>query len=468
MKTSIFKNYKSIKNEVKASIWVCYILAILPVFTIILDCVFKIFNVTNLDFLHLYSQYTYLLILFPIIFILVDVIAVLSGKRRLRFSFKEFISSYSEIIPLAMCFLLIITSSIIQSIQDSSLNGFTTDVSNPYLLATGFPIILLIAMCFLFGFGIKNRNIATHILFTVAICSSILCILILIDPKCDLFFHNPSNTNWSSVFCNSNYFGLYLTISVLLLSGLFSFSTLKTNRWLSFVALTLHLFVLFLVNTFSSMLAIFIALITLFILQNVRLKKFSFLSLLPLLSFIVISLIVQLFAQNYYSKYIGFFAEIKQLAIDIKNIFTDYSSTLADNAGTGRFKLFKDAFKQILNHLLLGNGNTYANPHSAYLQLAEIWGLPCLTFLIISFIMSIIKFFKYFNSQSSISLITFTIIEGFLICSMFCSIMPHITPLFAIIFGIFVRYYNIDIKKFKLQKTINTDGIIITDTNVLN
>lgn len=467
MKTSIFKNYNSIKNEVKASIWVCYILAILPVFTIILDCIFKIFNVTNLSFLHLYSQYTYLLIIFPIIFILVDIVAVLCGKRRLRFNFKEFILSYPEIIPLAMCFLLIITSSIVQIIQDSSLNGFTTDVSSPYHLATGFPIILLIAMCFLFGFGIKNRNIATHILFAIAICSSILCGLILIDPKCDLFFHNPSNTNWSSVFCNSNYFGLYLTISVLLLAGLFCFST-KTMRWLSFVALLLHLFVLFLVNTFSSMLAVFIALITLFILQNVRLKKFSFLSLLPMFAFVAISLIVQLFAQSYYSKYIGFFAEIKQLAIDIKNIFSDYNSTLADNAGTGRFKLFKESIKQILDHPLLGNGNTYTNPHSAYLQLAEIWGLPCLTLLIISFIMSAIRFFKHFNSQSSLSIITFIAIEGFLICSLFCSIMPHITPLFLMIFGVFVRYYNIDIKKNKLQKTIKTDGIIITDQNVLN
>lgn len=467
MKTSILKNYNSIKNEVKASIWVCYILAILPVFTIILDCIFKIFNVTNLSFLHLYSQYTYLLILFPIIFILVDIIAVLCGKRRLRFNFKEFILSYLEIIPLAMCFLLIITSSIVQIIQDSSLNGFTTDVSSPYHLATGFPIILLIAMCFLFGFGIKNRNIATHILFAIVICSSILCILILIDPKCDLFFHNPSNTNWSSVFCNSNYFGLYLTISILLLAGLFCFST-KTMRWLSFVALLLHLFVLFLVNTFSSMLAVFIALITLFILQNVRLKKFSFLSLLPLFAFVAISLIVQLFAQSYYSKYIGFFVEIKQLAIDIKNIFTDYNSTLADNAGTGRFKLFKESIKQILDHPLLGNGNTYTNPHSAFLQLAEIWGLPCLTLLIISFIMSTIRFFKHFKSQSSLSIITFIAIEGFLICSLFCSIMPHITPLFLMIFGVFVRFYNIDIKKNKLQKTIKTDGIIITDQNVLN
>ena len=465
MKTSILKNYNSIKNEVKASIWVCYILAILPVFTIILDCIFKIFNVTNLSFLHLYSQYTYLLILFPIIFILVDIIAVLCGKRRLRFNFKEFILSYLEIIPLAMCFLLIITSSIVQIIQDSSLNGFTTDVSSPYHLATGFPIILLIAMCFLFG--IKNRNISTHILFAIVICSSILCILILIDPKCDLFFHNPSNTNWSSVFCNSNYFGLYLTISILLLAGLFCFST-KTMRWLSFVALLLHLFVLFLVNTFSSMLAVFIALITLFILQNVRLKKFSFLSLLPLFAFVAISLIVQLFAQSYYSKYIGFFAEIKQLAIDIKNIFTDYNSTLADNAGTGRFKLFKESIKQILDHPLLGNGNTYTNPHSAFLQLAEIWGLPCLTLLIISFIMSTIRFFNHFKSQSSLSIITFIAIEGFLICSLFCSIMPHITPLFLMIFGVFVRYYNIDIKKNKLQKTIKTDGIIITDQNVLN
>ena len=465
MKTSILKNYNSIKNEVKASIWVCYILAILPVFTIILDCIFKIFNVTNLSFLHLYSQYTYLLILFPIIFILVDIIAVLCGKRRLRFNFKEFILSYLEIIPLAMCFLLIITSSIVQIIQDSSLNGFTTDVSSPYHLATGFPIILLIAMCFFFG--IKNRNISTHILFAIVICSSILCILILIDPKCDLFFHNPSNTNWSSVFCNSNYFGLYLTISILLLAGLFCFST-KTMRWLSFVALLLHLFVLFLVNTFSSMLAVFIALITLFILQNVRLKKFSFLSLLPLFAFVAISLIVQLFAQSYYSKYIGFFAEIKQLAIDIKNIFTDYNSTLADNAGTGRFKLFKESIKQILDHPLLGNGNTYTNPHSAFLQLAEIWGLPCLTLLIISFIMSTIRFFNHFKSQSSLSIITFIAIEGFLICSLFCSIMPHITPLFLMIFGVFVRYYNIDIKKNKLQKTIKTDGIIITDQNVLN
>lgn len=468
MKNFKFSNYNAIKNEVKSSIWVDYILACLPIITILLSCIFAIFNIYNPNFLHLYSQYTYLLVGFPLLFIAIDVCGVLLGKRRFRFNCKDFISKYYEIVPLTICILLILISSIVSLVQDNSLNGFTTNVSSPFTLAIGFPIILLISMCFLFGFGVKNRNIATHIMLAVCLCSTLVCVLALIDPKCELFFHKPSNIYWSSVFNNSNYFGLYLTLPTLLLAGVFAFSSSKRLAWASFCAFIVHTLVLFLVNTFSSMLAIFIALITLFVVKNVKNKKFSIRSTLLIITFVGMSLIVQLFASNYYSKYIGFFNEIKILASDIKNIFTDINSTLAESAGTGRFKLFKNSVKTILQNPIFGSGNTYANPHSAFLQLAEIWGLPCLTLLIVSIILSIIKFFKYCRYFSTLSLITFFAIEGFLICSLFCSIMPHIAPLFAMISGVFCRYSNIDISKQKLQKSITTPGIIITDQNVLN
>ncbi len=466
MKKQLFINYKSIKNEAKSTIWVSYILSFLPILTILLDLIF--WSSTKYNFLNLYSQYIYLLILFPLLFILIDVSLVVLGKRRFRFSLSEFLKRYFEIIPLMLCLILIIVNSTIQAISSPSQNGFTTSVLSPFGVGLGFPIILLIAMCFVFGFGLKNRNIAEHILFAIAITSTLLCVLILIDPKCTFFIHNPSNDVWSSVFNNSNYFGLYLTLPTIILAGMFTFRKNKLVKISSIFAFLLHCVVLFLTNTFSSMLGVLLGLIFMVIFKQFYRKKFDLLAFLPLVIFIGASFIVLPLASSFYSKYIGFFKEIQNLIFEIKEIFKNPNSTLSDNAGTGRFKIFKDSVARILDNPVLGSGDTYTNPHSIFLQIAEIWGLPCLTMLIISVIIVFVKFFTKIKHLSRLTLILACVCLSHLFTALFIGITPHISCLFSMVLGVFYRFLNVDIAKYKMQKSITTSGIVITDQNVLN
>lgn len=467
MKNQLFINYKSIKNEAKSSIWVCYILSFLPIITIILSLIVGIFSDAKHDFLNLYSQYIYLLILFPVLFILIDILGIFFGKRRFRFSFSEFLKRYFEIIPLGLCLILILASSIVQAISCPAQNGFTTSVLSPFGIGLGFPIILLVGMCFVFGFGLKNRNIAEHIIFSIAITSTILCVLILIDPRCTFKIHNPSNDVWSSVFNNSNNFGLYLTIPTIILAGLFIFRRNKLIKISSIWAFCLHCVVLFLTNTFSSMLGVFLALILLAIISHFYSKRFNPFAILPLVIFLGLSFAVELLASDFYSKYIGFFKEIKNLFIEINEIFKNPNSTLSENAGTGRFKIFKQSFNNVLKNPIFGNGDTYTNPHSFILQIAEIWGILCLTMFLISVIIVFVKFFTNIKHLSRLTLILAGVCVSHLFTALFISIMPHIGCLFLMVLGIFYRFLNVDIAKHKMQKTIKTGGIIITDQNVL-
>lgn len=468
MKNQLFINYKSIKNEAKSSIWVCYTLSLLPIITLLLSLIVGLFSPTKYNFLNLYSQYIYLLILFPLLFILIDVTMVIFGKRRFKFNLSEFLKRYFEIIPLALCLILIILASIIQAISSPTQNGFTTSVLSPFGIGLGFPIILLIAMCFVFGFGIKNRNIAEHILFAITISSTILCVLILIDPKCNFKIHNPSNDVWSSVFNNSNCFGLYLTIPTIILAGMFTFRKNKLVKFSSIFAFLLHCVVLFLTNTFSSMLGVFFALIFMAIFKQFYRKKFDPLALLPLAIFIGLSFAVQLLASDFYSKYIGFFNGIKNLVIEIKEIIKNPNSTLSENAGTGRFGIFKQSLINVLKNPIFGNGDTYTNPHSFILQIAEIWGIPCLTMLTISVIIVFVKFFTKIKHLSRLTIILACVCISHLFTALFISITPHIGCLFLMVLGIFYRFLNVDIAKYKMQKSITTHGIVITDQNVLN
>ena len=465
---NLISNYKSIKNGARSAVFVCYILALLPLLTAIICGLFSLFTNNLPAFATLYSQYFYLLILFPLLLIAIDVTMVIAGKRRWRFSIKDFCKNYYEIIFIALFVLLLLISSLVQFAQNVYPNGFVADVKNPFNIGLGIPIMLLIGMSFLFGFGLKNRTIAENIIVCITMCSTILCILTLIDPKGNFIIHLPNNTNWSGMFNNSNYYGFYLTITTTILAGNFSLNPSKLIKWYSFCAMLLHFVVIFLNNSFACMLSVIIALIVLLILCQIYKRRFSFLATLPIICFVGISVVVSLFASKYYSNYIGFFYELQGLMSDIKDIFLNPTSASADLSGTGRFGLWRTSIKSILSHPLFGNGNTYTNPHSEYLQLAEIWGLPCLTMYLVSVIIVFVKFFRNFKGASYLTIILAVTCIGYLTSSLFGGIMPHIAPLFVMILGMFYRFCNVDRMKLKLQKSIKTEGIIITDQNVLN
>ncbi len=468
MKNTLLKNYNSIKNGFKSSVHICYYICLLPVILIALNLLFGLFGNTTHKFLQHYNQAVYLLMLFPIIFVATDVVGVLFFKQKLRFNTKSFLRTYPEVLVLLCVLIFMLVASVLQLLLNYQHNGFEVSTLNVFNLGQGLPFFAFYALCFGFAFALKSRKIAEHLCVVLMAVSSILCILSLIDPVGNLKFLSGGNTNWCSMFYNSNHYGYYLTITTVLCAGIFVFTRHSLLKSASIFSFVLHCFVVFLNNSFDAMLCILIVLFVLSIVACINQKKFRLHYFFPLFSFVATSFAVTFFAQSYYSKYVGLNNELVNFVKDIVNIITDPNSSESLVAGTGRWQIFKDSVKNILSSPIIGTGNTSATPHSEYLQIAEIWGIGCLLFYLAFSIIIHIKAIKNIAHLSSLSLTLWLVVLGYQLSALFGNIVPHVAPYFMLVLGIFVRFLNVDIKKHKLQKQIKTSGVTINDNNVLN
>lgn len=466
VKYNLLKDLKNYKNGFHSSFFICYYLSFLPLIVSFLYCFFSLFQLTHFRFLYQHLQYSYLLILFPVLFLLFDITRVYLGKYKLRFSLRTFIKDYPETLCLFACLVWILLTCIFRLIIGSNITGFETNTSI-FSLEQGFPFYLFYAMCFVFAFMLKSRKITENIILSFIICSTILVIFSLIDPTGKLGFQAIGNTNWCSVFFNSNYYGYYLCLTTILCFATYMLRKSRGVKYCTLASGILHLFVCFMNNSLACMLSVFIVLIIAPILFSINSHKLDWHYILPIVSFVAISQLSLIFAKNYYSNYENFFSQLGNMFLELFGLLKNPSSPLNFNFGTGRVELWSNSIKNILECPIFGSGNTRSLPHSEYLQLGETWGLPCLTFYLATIIIILIKSIKYLKVLSRLSLILLTCVLSYLISACFGCIMPHITPYFIMLLAFFVRWSNVDIKKHKLQKQIQTEGIEITDNNVL-
>ena len=461
------KNLKTYKNGCWSPVFVCYILSMLPVIIAFLYAIFNIFNSTNFNFLYQHLQFSYWLIIFPILFIVIDITRVLNGKYKIKFAFKDLVKTYPETSFLLSALIWIIIGSFYRLLSGIAPSGFEAKALSIFNIYQGLPVFLFYGMCFLFAFLLKSRNITKNILVSTVVCSSILVAFSLIDPTGKISFQSMGNTNWCSVFFNSNYYGYYLSITTILCFGLFLFEGNKIVKWLFFSTGTLHILVCLLNNSLACMLSVFVVLILLPIIVNIKNRQFDLRTLLPLAVFIALSQFVLLFSKHYYSNYQNFFLQLANMAKEVVYFLQDPSAPQIQAFGTGRVGLWIESLKEICKNPIFGNGKSNTLPHSEYLQIAELWGLPCLTLFLVAIIMVFIKAFKFLKELDSITIILMFTCLSYLISASFGNIMPHITYGFSMLLGLFIRWLNVDVKKAKLQKEIQTEGIIITDKNVL-
>lgn len=466
---NIMRNLKRYKNGNWSSVFVCYYLSLLPIIVSFFYMIFHLFDATHLKFLYIHLQYSYLLILFPLLFIMIDLTRIIKGKYKFRFSFKTLFTTYPETLLFLGVILWILISSFSRVIIGVYPSGFEANASSIYSLEQGFPFYLFYAMCFVFAFSLKSRKIAENITLSMIICSTIFVIFSLIDPTGKLSFQSLGNTNWCSVFLNSNIYGYFLSMTTILCFAWFMLKTEKTIKYLLLSSGILHLVVVFMNNSLACMLSIFITLIVCIIVFSIHKRKFDWQYLLPIVIFVALSQICTLFAHHYYSKYQNFFGQLINMCCEFFGLIYAPLDPATASFGTGRAELWLNSLKEIFeNNPIWGNGNTYSQPHSEYLQLAEIWGLPCLTFYIVAFIIVFVKHLKNLRHLSPLSLVLFSSVLCYLISACFGNIMPHIAPYFIMLSAMLVRWLNVDINKAKLQKEIKTEGIIITDNNILN
>ena len=192
----------------------------------------------------------------------------------------------------------------------------------------------------------------------------------------------------ASIYRNSNYYGYYLTV-MLVLTAVYLVSTkkkkLQAALWCVFV---LNVITLVVNDTLGAFVAVLLSLILIPVLYSIR-EKFRIAYLVPLAVFVGLSLWVNF----------GFFWEeigiaVGSLTRNYMSLRSDIGNLIAGNeaaaqAGSGRWALWQVAWDVMLEHPLFGCGpeqmvfymeervsTPYAWPHNEYLQHAAALGIP--------------------------------------------------------------------------------------------
>lgn len=383
-------------------------------------------------------------IVFPILFLALDLYPIIVKDRKFEHPLTT-LKTKPELFILLGFLIWNITATLLQLAFFGHSKAFTT-IIQPIGVQEGLFAFAIYGICVLMAYYIKDENVAKSIVLAFLIMISLLSIFAIIDPRGTFFFQKYCNTTWASMFVNSNHFGYVLTLASLASSMWFLFAKHLWEKITSGAMFVLFCITAFFVDTFGSLLAIFIALILIPIVLSWFKKKFKFSYLLPLGVFVVLSFaLIPLGNFRYYSIYTSFFKQIAGLFIDFGVVVEAPTSEVAKYAGTNRWGLWMMAFDEIAESPIIGTGNVGLRPHNEYLQYAQVWGPISAIIYISAFVVIFVKAIKHRKKLSDFSLGLLFVVGVYLISAMFGNTMPHTFPFFCLFLGLLIRFLNRDI-----------------------
>lgn len=448
------KNFFDEYNGLRFSVVGVYIIAFLPVLAAIWGLLGKL-TIGTIGVMGLIGgQFYYLIIIIPILFIALDVYALIKKEREttpLKQTFKKHTELFVLLVFLVWCFV----SVILQLAFFGTSYAFTTHIQ-PYFIQEGLMLFLYYAIIILCAFFVKDKKVVKNVIFIILITSIVLAILSLIDPRGGhVWFITTRNTFWANMFINSNHYGYFLTITIMVSSTLLCIAKKKWLFILSLIGTILLSCVMMFNDTLGALLAVFASLILLPIILSLCKGKFNIKYLLPLGIFIASSFSCFFIADKLYSTYENahFFKQFVNLIKELFVVAEAPTSDAAMHAGTDRWSLWVSAFKEIKDSPIIGTGNVLLRPHNEYLQYAQVFGLPSLILYLAAFIIIFIKAIKYRKQLSGLSLVLLLSIMAYLIGACFGNTMPHTMPVFCLFVGFLIRWLNDDISNHLNSKT---------------
>ena len=361
---------------------------------------------------------------------------------------------FPEILILIMLFLSIV-SSILS--KDPTLS-FVGDLYRKEGL-----IVYIMYIGFMLSSSIIKEKKYIKIIAQTIIFSAFFITLI------PLFRYNFTYTSFTNIYYNSNHYGYFIMISIMLSIFMFMDSN-GIKRIIYGIIYVFLLYILIRNNTFGCYLAVSVTLIVL--LGYVFIKKEKrLITIFVLLIFVLTSFFV-----SHYDIKVGEridFRSTKGLVLNnFLSLFSDTATILNNNAtqnetdsvGTHRGLLWKEAFNYTLKHPLIGGGmeclaeyyqevkekkNTnYYNdrPHNVILQFSSFIGIPgALVYLTFIFYLAL-KGLKRIKCDTIKMMIYFTSMCYF-ISSMFGNSMYYTSPYYMILIGLLIginRYKEYD------------------------
>lgn len=383
---------------------------------------------------------------------LVAFILYLAGKKRKA----EKISAANNI-P-AVFFGLVCVMILISTI----INGFTTDAlkGDSSRGESIFSFLVYFLVFYLCTSLAGNTNLKKLLLAVFFISNTVVNVITLIDrfvtPVFFLEYSDPDAL--SSVFYQFNHYGYFLMLAIMLSSALFVLSSKKSVRIMMIIYLAVNTFLLVLNTTFGCFLACVAGFVFMTVIISVRERKVSFMSLAAFAVFMTVCFVAGL-------RYHSFINEIGLLITDFRSVLNSVSekadfvpegtenavpvsASAAENAGTGRWGLWKATIRYIMEKPLTGWGNegihdmlweesNHLNnrPHNEYLQYAAFFGIPALAFYLCGLLSFFAGVFRRLRKSSDISVVFLVAAFTYLVSAFFGNTMFYTAPYLFIFLG---------------------------------
>lgn len=377
---------------------------------------------------------------FTYYFIEINYVVGLIGLFSFIFLFKNKKIEIKSYVPYTLLLILLLLS-IISTIFAKDIN---LAIFGDYYRREGLIVYIMYLGILLNSTIIKNEKYIINI-FKIIIFSALF---ITILP---LFNNNFTYQNFTNIYKNTNHYGYFLMISIMISSFMFLKETKykKINYYLIYTFLT---YILIKNDTFGCYLAVIITYVTSLIISIINKYKIKDIIII-ILTFILISFLVSYCGINIgerihknNSKGIVL-KNVNSLSNDISSIINGNQKKI-NKTGSGRGILWKEAIKYTLKHPLKGGGienisEYYSSlnididrPHNMILQVSSFIGIPgAITYIILILYLAITNL-KYLNKSLNM-MIYFTAMSYF-ISSMFGNSMYYTSPYFMILLGLLI------------------------------
>lgn len=240
-----------------------------------------------------------------------------------------------------------------------------------------------------------------------------------------------------AVFANSNHYGYYLAVHILLASGLYTLSKRSWVRCASLAALIYNTAVLSYNNTFGAWLACLAAFVFQIVVLRVVDARHSKRSWIALGAFLIMTLLMSIWTNNVFSS-------ITQFLFDIKRVLTDPKN--ADRAGASRWIIWKVTVKKIGERPLFGFGNEgidnvlreatcCSRPHNEILQYAAFFGIPAALMYVSGVMHVFIAAWRHRAKLQSGTLICLFAAFAYFVSALFGNTMHYTAPFYFLFLG---------------------------------
>lgn len=366
---------------------------------------------------------------------------------------KNFVKENAAFLGFAGFLLLALVSTLLNNIPDE-----TTILGFPFR-REGIYTYSIYVFLFFTAASIKNQSYKKFLILTFAVVSGVIALLSVAAGAVNPGVPIPDRAFYGvyaerAVFGNSNHYGYYLAVAILVFAALIANGKWNINKLGRDLILHVVYVIGFALATFSLMycdaLGAFVAvaagLVLLIVMKCITEKKFYFQALIPAVIFAAISLLFAQFAGSALVQQLT-----TQLPGDVTMIATNDPN--AWMAGSWRWRLWTITGEQIKLRPLLGWGVEGYMPalkaatldlqsggiertHNEYLQYAGFFGIPAALLYIAATVSVYVRGLKYRASLSYWEITALAGAFGYLVNAVFGISIFYTAPIFFVMLGL--------------------------------